>query len=96
MTIKHHFAADAYVREMHIPAGHKGKKHTHTYDHISILGYGTVVVCVDNSMTVYNAPSCIEIKAGKEHEVLAVTDAVWYCIHGTTDEITDLHTVEVE
>lgn len=95
--IQHHFGADVYIREGFIPRGHRIKKHIHTYDHYSILGMGAVAVSVDGVMTPFYAPACIKIEAGKEHEVLAMTDAVWYCIHGAnSDEVNDLNTVKIE
>ena len=94
--IKHHFGADTYIREGFIPAGQRIVKHIHTYDHYSILGMGVVAVLVDGVMTPFRAPAVVKIEAGKEHEVLAMTDAVWYCIHGTTEEVDDLDGVKIE
>lgn len=93
--INHHFGADVYIREGLIPMGMRIVKHTHTYDHFSILGKGVVAVLCDGVMTPYYAPACIKIEANKPHEVLALTDAVWYCIHGTTEEVNDLDGVHI-
>ena len=94
-SMKHHFAADVYVREGNIQAGMRVQKHVHTYDHVSILAKGLAVVLVEGVMTPYIAPQVITIKANTPHEVLAVTDVTWYCIHGTTDEIDDMDTVKI-
>ena len=94
--IKHHFGADVYIREGFIPRGQRIVKHIHTYDHYSILGMGAVAVSVDGVMTPFYAPAAIKIEAGKAHEVLAMTDAVWYCIHGAnSDEVDDLDGVHI-
>lgn len=93
--INHHFGADVYIREGLIPKGMRIGKHVHTYDHFSILGSGVVAVLVDGIMTPYYAPACIKIAKNIPHEVLALTDAVWYCIHGTLAEIDDLDGVNI-
>lgn len=99
-NIRHHFGDEtngntAYIREGLIKQGERIKKHVHSYDHFSILAMGIVVVQANGVMTPYAAPACITIKAGIEHEVLAMTDAVWFCVHGTTKEIDDLDSVTI-
>lgn len=86
--IKHNFADGLYAKETHIPAGLKLAKHTHQFTHLSILASGSVRIRAGEEIKTYEAPVCIEIKAGIEHEVQALTDAVWYCIHAVdeTDE----------
>lgn len=86
--IRHNFADGLYAKETHIPAGLKLAKHTHKFTHLSILARGSVRVRAGENSSIYAAPTCIEIKAGIEHEVEALTDAVWYCIHAIdeTDE----------
>ena len=85
--VVHHFAAGAYVKQMQLPAGHYAVKHTHSYDHLSILAKGEVVVMIDDEATYYTAPACITIKAGQQHRIEAIEDAVWFCIHAT--DVTD-------
>ncbi len=94
-NIRHHFGCDTYIREGLIRAGERIKKHKHTYDHFSILAHGVVVVQANGVMTPYSAPACIKIEANIDHEVLAMTDAVWFCIHGTTEEVNDLDGVTI-
>jgi quercetin dioxygenase-like cupin family protein len=94
-NIRHYFGCDTYIREGLIKAGQRVKKHTHSYDHYSILAYGAVVVLANGIMTPYVAPACIKIEANIEHEVLAMADSVWYCIHGTTAEVDDLNSVTI-
>lgn len=96
-SIRHHVGADCYIREAKIPAGYKVVKHTHSYDHFSILASGVVTVTLGDLYSVdYQAPCCIKIAAGIEHSVTALEDSVWFCIHGTTEEINDLDDVHVE
>jgi quercetin dioxygenase-like cupin family protein len=84
--IKHIFADGLYAKEAHIPAGMMVFKHVHEFTHFSILAKGSVVVRVGDSIEVYDAPACIEIKANVEHDVTAVTDVTWYCVHATDEK----------
>ncbi len=84
MDIEHFFSTGLYAKEARFKAGHKDCKHAHSYDHLSILAAGTVVVTIDGYKYQYTGPCCMEVKAGKQHEVEALTDAVWYCIHATS------------
>jgi len=95
-SIKHHIGADCYIREAIIPKNYFVIKHKHTYDHFSILGSGSVSVLVAGIETTYVAPACIKISAEVEHEIRALEDSTWFCIHGTIDEILDLNKVEIK
>jgi quercetin dioxygenase-like cupin family protein len=85
----HHFSDGLYAKQMHIPAKHVARQHVHKYSHLSILAQGKVLVEVDGQQTEYTAPACIEIAAGKQHRVFAYTDAVWFCIHATSETDVD-------
>lgn len=82
----HHFCSTVYAKETRIPAGLQLEQHAHTYDHLSILAKGWVNVVVDGETKEYRAPACIKIAAHKRHSVVALTEAVWFCIHGSADE----------
>jgi quercetin dioxygenase-like cupin family protein len=81
--IAHHFGGKAYAKETRIPAGLRLEQHRHSFDHLSILASGSVVVSVDGVDVEHVAPKCILIQAGKKHAVTALTDTVWFCVHGT-------------
>lgn len=87
VKIAHHFGGKAYAKETVIPAGLRLDQHRHNFDHLSILASGSVIVSVDGVETEHVAPKCITIEAGKRHSVTALTDTVWFCVHGT--ECTD-------
>ena len=82
----HHFAAGVYVREMDLLAGQSVQTHAHKYDHLSILGQGSVEVYADGVTTHYTAPTCILIKAGIEHGLFALSDSTWFCAHAADEE----------
>jgi quercetin dioxygenase-like cupin family protein len=81
--IEHHFGGGVYAKGMRLPANYVIGKHTHAFDHLSILAHGSVELMVDGEVTVVDAPACLAIKANKEHCVRALTDVLWYCIHAT-------------
>lgn len=85
LGISHHFGGGVYVKETRIPANMRLVQHIHEHDHLSVLMSGEVVVSVDGVQTHYTAPAVLTISAGKAHEVVSITDAVWLCIHATDE-----------
>ena len=83
--IAHHFSDNLYAKETFIPKDAILKQHKHAYSHLSILAKGSVVVNKEGDLTVYKAPTCIEIEKGISHGVLALEDSIWYCIHATEE-----------
>lgn len=81
--VAHHFGGGVYAKETIVPKGMRLMQHRHSYDHLSVLASGIVVVRCNDSETVYTAPACITIAANKFHEVEAIEDSVWFCIHAT-------------
>jgi quercetin dioxygenase-like cupin family protein len=84
--IIHHFSDNLYAKEALIPKGITICKHTHSFDHLSILAKGKALVGIDDEFIEMKGPICINVKAGKEHSVLALTNIVWYCIHATDEK----------
>lgn len=85
-VLKHHFSDGLYAKESFIPKGMKAPKHVHNYSHLSILASGKVSVETEDSCVIYDAPACIEIKAGIFHEIRAIEDSIWFCIHATDEK----------
>ena len=84
--IVHHFSDGLYAKETHIAAGEMLMQHKHEYSHLSVLAKGKVVVVKDGDIQIIEAPACIEIVAGENHGVKAITDVVWFCIHATDEK----------
>ncbi len=84
--IAHHFSDGLYAKETHIPAGQMLMQHKHNYSHLSVLAKGKVVVVKDGDIQIVEAPACIEIVAGENHGVKAITDVVWFCVHATDEK----------
>lgn len=90
-NIHHHFAGQAqargvYAKELHIPAGYDLVSHSHEYDHISILAFGSVFwKAGDGVSQLITGPGAITVRAGVTHELHALTDAVWFCVHPTDE-----------
>ena len=90
--VVHHFSDGIYAKEQYLAKGYKVMTHSHNYSHLSILGKGSAVVTCDGIEKTYNAPACIEIKADVHHEIYALEDVTWFCIH-KTDE-TDINKID--
>jgi quercetin dioxygenase-like cupin family protein len=85
LGIKHHFSSGVYAKEMHVPAGYTVGSHAHEFDHLSMLAKGEVVVKTDNGEAHYIAPTMITINKNTHHEIHALKDTVWFCIHATEE-----------
>ena len=92
LDVSHHFSDGLYAKEMLIPKDAFAMQHKHEYSHLSILAKGRVLVKVDEDVSEYAAPACINIVAGKYHSIMALEDSVWFCIHAT--EETDLDKID--
>ena len=84
--ITHHFSDGLYAKETHIMAGKMLMQHKHNYSHFGILSKGKVVIVKEGDIQIIEAPACIDIKAGENHGVKAITDVVWYCVHATDEK----------
>ena len=89
--VAHHTCGGTYVREMHLSQrGNIAVTHKHSYDHLSLLGAGVVMVDCNGQLTKYSAPTMIVIRAGVSHNIEALSDnVVWYCLHAVPDELRD-------
>lgn len=93
--ILHHFTAGGvYVREQKLLAGQIANKHVHDYDHLSYLVQGEASIEIDGDLSILRAPAMLEVKAGKQHRIHALTDIVWLCIHA--ESIADSHVLNKE
>ena len=85
MNLAHHFGGGVYIKETHIPKGEILWQHSHAYEHLSYLVSGEVAVSLPDSVKVVHGPACMVIEAGKVHQVQALTDCTWLCIHSTSE-----------
>jgi quercetin dioxygenase-like cupin family protein len=85
-AVKHHFSGGVYAKEMRLKKGHTATTHKHTYDHMSVLASGSVIVSCDGVEKTYTAPHVIEIKKNVNHSIHALEDTLWLCIHKVPDE----------
>ena len=92
--IQHHFAGGVYAKEITLLTIEEGmNQHEHTFDHLSILTQGQVVVDVDGNKTLHTAPAVLTIKAGQRHKIIPTqTPVTWFCIHAT--EVADADLVD--
>ena len=69
------------VRKYRLPAGSEIVTHVHPYDHLSILFSGVCVLTSGGDRRQLLGPRMVEIKAGVAHEIHAITDCEWDCVH---------------
>lgn len=74
-------AAGVTLIEWRFPAGSVMISEIHTHDHLSILISGEAILAEGGTERHLVGPCALEIKAGVEHAVHAVTDCIWDCIH---------------
>jgi len=92
--VEHFFSDGVYSRKMTIPKGVKVPTHKHKFNHMSILASGKVLVKVDGKITEYTGPAQLEITKDQVHEVFALEESVWFCIHAT--DVTDPDCIDHE
>ena len=85
LMTRHYFSGREIAKRMEIPAGHYAISHKHKYDHLSILAEGKALVICDGEEKIFTAPECITIKAGVNHEIHALEDVTWFCVHATSE-----------
>ena len=88
--IRHHFAGQdddhgVYAKELLIDAGMVLSSHSHTYDHLSILSQGIASLRIGQGTRIIVGPEAVVIPKGAEHEMRAITNVVWFCIHATNE-----------
>lgn len=78
---------NVFVKMMHLYfAGDHVHSHTHTFDHITLLAKGSVVMKAKDKETTYVAPTLIVTPKGTLHEFVALeNDCVLCCIHAIRD-----------
>jgi quercetin dioxygenase-like cupin family protein len=63
-------------------AGDVEQGHTHSFDHLTLLAAGGLIVRANGYSTTFTAPAMIYIRADVQHELEATApDTVAYCIH---------------
>jgi quercetin dioxygenase-like cupin family protein len=85
MLITHHFSSGMYMKEANFDAGEWSEKHVHSHDHLSVLCSGIARVTIDGEPHTMRGPRVLTIKAGKVHQVFAITALTWLCTHATDE-----------
>lgn len=80
------YVTDSCISKVyHIPAGVMLGKHIHNYSHLSFLMAGDVILHKGDERVEIKGPAIVEIKANVLHAVEAITDTVWACTHGASE-----------
>jgi len=79
--------ANMFVRQMLFKeSGHNEQGHEHSFDHLTLLATGKLLVEVGEETTIFTAPTMIYIKKDVTHKLTALEpNTVAYCIHGLRD-----------
>tara|TARA_R110000868_G_scaffold59182_8_gene181779 strand:+ start:152 stop:550 length:399 start_codon:yes stop_codon:yes gene_type:complete len=80
-----HVTDSCISKVYHIPAGVILGKHSHNYSHLSFLMSGDVVLHKGDDKIELKGPAIVAIDAYVLHAVQAVTDTVWACTHGASE-----------
>ncbi len=83
--VSHVFGGGAYIKSTNIPAGTSLGQHAHTHDHLSVLVSGSVELTVDGEKQALTGFQILTLVAGKQHQIHAITDAVWLCVWATEE-----------
>ena len=89
IEVRHIFTDGVYAKRVSMQAGDSFSKHRHSFDHLSIVAKGMISVKCEGEETIYSSGDDVCISAGVEHEIEAITNAVWFCIHATDEKDPD-------
>lgn len=79
-----------YIKETRIPRGVTLLNHKHTYTHKAMLVRGRVeLITGAETVDIIDAPCLLTIEKDIQHQVTALCDSVWYCIHASGEEDSD-------
>ncbi len=59
--------------------------HQHVHSHMSGLARGWALFTVDGKSEEIHAPHLFNVESGHDHQVVALTDVTWWCIHATDE-----------
>lgn len=88
LGVAHYFPTEGnpvYMRRMFTEAGKVIGSHKHKYEHYSVLCSGRVRSEVGETSQEFGGGDVITVPAGVEHRIIALTDIIWFCIHGTSE-----------
>ena len=91
-TVRHHFAANVYMRELHIPAGMivVGKIHKHPC--LAMLAKGKMRLLVNGKIVIVTAPHIAPSPPGIKRVGEALEDSIFITVHST--DMTDPDAIE--
>lgn len=92
--MKHYIAGGVYAKEWEGKAGQVVEQHVHNFDHLSYLAYGQVEVTVGGKTMLFTGPTGINIKAHKQHQIVALSDCLWLCIHAIPEDLQGAELIE--
>jgi hypothetical protein len=83
--IKHIHSDGVYVKAYKVPSGLQFYTKQFPTEHVSILGQGSVIIEKGTEKIKVVAPAHVIIEAMTRCKITTLDEAVWYCIHVTTE-----------
>lgn len=79
--------SNVFIKQMRfLKAGDTEQGHSHCFDHVTLLATGKIKLTANGKSDEFTAPHHIFIKAGVEHELVALEDnTTVHCIHAIRD-----------
>lgn len=85
IRVEHHFGGKIYIKSVYMEREDRLMQHAHEYDHQSVVVYGHVMVGLNGKWEKHIGGDILLIPAGTQHEVKAITDCLWLCVHATDE-----------
>jgi hypothetical protein len=76
-----------WLKQYVLKAGEAVEQHVHMFDHVTVIAVGTVRLAIDGiDQGEIVAPKPVTIRALAQHSMVAVTDALIFCVHNLRGE----------
>jgi hypothetical protein len=76
-----------WLKQYALKAGEMVAQHVHMHDHVTVVAVGTVRLTIDGvDQGEIVAPRPVSIRALAQHSMVAVTDALIFCVHNLRGE----------
>jgi len=76
-----------WLKQYPLKAGERVDQHVHLFDHVTVIAVGTVRLTIDGvDQGEIVAPKPVTIRALAQHSMVALTDALIFCVHNLRGE----------
>ena len=76
-----------WLKQYALKAGERIEQHVHLFDHVTVVAVGTVRLAIDGvDQGEIAGPKPVTIRALAQHGMVALTDALIFCVHNLRGE----------